>query len=361
MILLRNKEEFAVLTFAGLAGTALKELAAPSERSYSISRLRNYDFIRCTLDPKDAARLPYMRTTEDVFWIIGSRPLSSRQDLAGLSTLVSHANILKGLERKNRLFRPKRPRLPSFNCFVKQDHDRVIRRKDIAERVNRAVASVFPNWLHSDPATVELWAFYIAEQLHLGLRLSDERMKYRAQKPVLRPGTLRPTIAAALMRSVNPQQGELILDPMCGTGTILSEGLDLGTGAIFAGGDSDGIAVEMAARRLAKQGVSIRQWDATNLPSELRLADCIVCNLPFGKQYSTREQNRSLYPALIGHWIRRLKTTGRLVLLTADSNTLERVLRQNRLNWRTEWKARVLGLWATAYKVVLSSNEIADR
>ncbi len=348
----RDRDEFALLTFAGLGGVALQELVVCSSRQSNVERLPNYDFVRCVLESTDVAKLPALRTVEDVFWLMGApQRVSTRRDLSKLDTLVSSSVILKGLELRNRLFRPKKPGRPSFNCFVKQDRDRRVRRKDIARRVNAAIWAAFPKWTHSDPATIELWAFYIDERLHLGFRLSDERMRYRAQVPVLREGALRPTIAAALIRTATPRRDEFVLDPMCGTGTILSEGVVQEMGASFAGGDNDKEAVELTTRRLRGHGVCVQRWNATNLPLGASSIDCIVCNLPFGRQYSTRANNRGLYPALIQNWTSRLKPDGRMVLLTADSRALESALRQHGLPWRAEWRVKVLGLWATTYKV----------
>ena len=319
--------EFALLTFAGLAEVSLQEVAERKDITYQVDRLPNYDLVRCTFVPEDIFRLEKLRTVEDVFWLIANpQRVTVKKDLGKLDKLVCRRSLLKGLELKNRLFRPKKPKQPTFNAN-------------------------FPKWKNSDPAAIEIWGFYIDQKLHLGFRLSDNRMRYRAQKPVSRQAALRPTIAAALMRAASPRYGERVLDPMCGTGTILSEGIALNTGAVFIGGDSDRQAIKLAKESLSRTNVSLQQWDATRLPVNSSTIDCIVCNLPFGQQFSAQKDNQDLYPMLIDNWMIQLKAKGRMVLLTADSTNLENSFQRQNLRWQVAWKVKVLGVWANAYQI----------
>ena len=348
----RDDKSFALLAFAGLGDIAVEELGAGRSGGMAVGRLPNYDFLPCTLAPSEVARLPTLRTVEDVFWLMG-RPqrVSARRDLSKLSSVVTRSAILYGLELRNQLFHPKKPKTPTFNCFVKQDRDRAVYRKDIAGRINAGIAAAFGKWKNTDPASIELWAFYIDEFLHLGFRLSDEKMKYRGTKPIRREGALRPTVAAAMIHVAAPRKGESVLDPMCGTGTILAEGIAQGTGAFFTGGDIDTEAVELTMQRLNGREAKVQEWDATKLPLDASSADCIVCNLPFGKQYSTETENRTLYPALVRSWTEKLKPGGRMILLTSDGTTLERALKQQGLSWSVASKVKVLGVWAKIYRI----------
>jgi tRNA G10 N-methylase Trm11 len=154
----------------------------------------------------------------------------------------------------------------------------------------------------------------------------------------------------------NPQAGSLNVDPMCGTGTILEEVFLRQRRARCAGGDSSEDAVRLARERLATYDIPIQRWDARSLPLEDREVDCIICNLPFGKRYSTPHQNPTLYRALLSHWRAKLRPAGRMILLTADSSTLESCLRALSLPWRRECRAKVLGAWAAIYSVKNASG-----
>lgn len=348
----RTAVGFGVLTFAGLAEIAQGELAPYDPSEVAVFRLRNYDLIVGKVSEASVGRLAGLRTVEDVFYMMG-RPVTVavRQDLGKLDRIASRAEVLNGVRLKNAFHGPRRHKSPTFNCFVKQDRDREVRRKEIAERVTALVGSCLPRWRRADPAEIELWGFYVKGVVHLGLRLSDEGMKYRGKAPQQRRGALRPTIAAALALLADPKPGSLVVDPMCGTGTILEEAFCRERDARYAGGDAAQDAVELAEARLTAYGIPIRRWEGKELPLDDAQIDCIVCNLPFGRRYSTGSQNPALYRALLSNWQGKLKAGGRMVLLTADSAALEGGLSGLGMKWRRECKAKVLGVWATIYVV----------
>jgi tRNA G10 N-methylase Trm11 len=278
-------------------------------------------------------------------------PVKEQRDLDGLDAILTKTGILKAITHKQALRGHGRRRAPTFTCFVKQDRDRQVRRKSIARSVTARVASRFPKWRLADPAEIEFWGFYVGHVPHLGLRLSDESMRYHGRTPQRRKGALRPTIAGAMAVLADPKLGSFVVDPMCGTGTVLEEVFLRERRARYAGGDSSEEAVRLARERLAPYGIAIQQWEARRLPLEEREIDCIVSNLPFGKEYSTADENRGLYRALVSHWQGKLKPGGRMILLTADSSALESCLRGSPLSWRGECRVKVLGTWATIYSV----------
>ena len=343
---------FGALTFAGIADVTRRELTPCRPSELSVLRLRNHDLIVGKVDERDLTRLPGLRTAEDIFVMMGRpAPVASQRDLARLDSVLTRAEILNGVRLKNALHGPRRHRSPSFACFVKQDRDRDVRRRSIAARVAARVGSCFPRWRSADPAEIEFWGFYVDRVLHLGLRLSDEAMRYRGKSPQHRSGALRPTIAAAMALLADPEDGELVVDPMCGTGTILEEAFYRRKSARYAGGDSAQDAVRLARQRLAAYGIPIQRWDARRLPLGEATIDCIACNLPFGREYSTPDENPALYRSLVSHWRRKLKPRGRMILLTADSSALEQCLTSAGLPWHKECRAKVLGAWATIYSV----------
>lgn len=347
----RPETEYGVLVFAGLAGIAKKELGTRGFEKARTFSLRNYDLVLFRAADSRAAHLAGLRLGEDCFYLMGDPVRVERQgDVERLRGVVTREGMLRGLEVKNRLFQPRKPKQTTYNCFVKQDQDREVHRKYIADRVCSLIGSHFSRWKRADPATVEIWGFYLDMNLHLGLRLSDHRMRYREGDPVLRGGALRPTIAAALACVAAPQPGELVIDPMCGTGTILIETLARNGQATYLGGDIDGEAVAIGTRRSAGKGVQLQEWDARELPLVDRSVDCILCNLPFGKQYSSAEANAALYPALMKSWLTKLKPGGRMVLLTSDSQNLERSLSACGLIWWVAGEVKVLGEWARIYR-----------
>jgi len=347
-----SEPQFGVLVFAGLARIAQKELSACEPRDVQCLRLRNYDLLLFRAALSDLDDFPRLRLPEDCFCMMGEPvAIERKSDAARLRGVLAQEAILQALELKNQLFRPKKPKATTYNCFIKQDQDRNVHRQFIADHVCALVAGHFSRWKRADPASVEFWGFYLDLKLHLGLRLSDSRMRYRGREPALREGALRPTVAAALACVADPQPGEMVVDPMCGTGTLLQEALFRNDAATYAGGDIDAEAVQTCKARLSGANAEIRQWDATDLPFPDQNIDCILCNLPFGKQFSTTGDNEILYPRLISAWAGKMKPGGRMVLLTSDCQNLENSLTRCGLSFRMACEVKILGEWARIYKV----------
>jgi len=85
-------------------------------------------------------------------------------------------------------------------------------------------------------------------ELVLTLRLSDERLRHRDYKVAHMPGSLRPSVAAALGWLSEPAPDDIVLDPMCGAGTVLIERAYLGRYQQLIGGDSNPAMLEAAPR-----------------------------------------------------------------------------------------------------------------
>ena len=120
------------------------------------------------------------------------------------------------------------------------------------------------------------------------------------------------------------------------------------------GGDIDEKAVTLAQKRLSQHYLHLQNWDARQLPVEPNSVDCIICNLPFGKRFSSTQENKKLYNQLITNWVTKLKKKGRMVLLTADTKSLEYALNQKQLRWEYRCKVKVLGTWASIYLIELT-------
>lgn len=339
----RAKDRFALLAFAGLGETAVRELGL-NEGARVVTRLRNYDLVTFVPDDEQKARLARLRTVEDVFLLMGKPAQVQRNaDLSRLTGPLNRTSVLRGLDIKNRLFSPGKPRHVTFNCFVKQDQDRNVRRHDIERAVMGKIAATFPRWKIADPASVEFWAFALDRGVCLGLRLSDRSLRYHGQKPAERKGALRPTIAAALVTHASIASGDTVIDPMCGTGTILREIRARHPDVTLLGGDVDRAAL------LQNSAASVATWDARQLPLRDGSIDGILCNLPFGRQYSDPGGLRGLYRDCLVEWQRILAPGGRMTLMTAESGLLQGLLHKAGCDVQARCKVKILGTWATIH------------
>ena len=156
----------------------------------------------------------------------------------------------------------------------------------------------------SDDAT-ELWVVQVGGQLHTGLRV--KALSRRTTDGRDRPGALRPVLAAALVALAGDAHS--LLDPCCGTGTIVAEARAAGIAAV--GGDLD--PATPAGMRL----------DARRLPFAARSFGAVVTNLPFGTTYTTQ--------GLPAAWYRRTLTEAvrvapRAVVLMAPTRPFRQAL-----------------------------------
>lgn len=284
--------------------------------------------LRTTATPRDMLAL---RTVEDLFAPAG--------EVTGIVPARSGLRVLRAaLEREGRLdegvaraceVRPGRGK-PTYRVVARVSGKHAFRRVDMQRVVESVLAARLPGWrLVEDDARIELWAQLVGDRFLLGARLSDATMRHRTYLRASRPAALKPTVAAAMVALSEPRPEDVVLDPMCGSATILIERAHAGRYALLLGGDIDPAAVAAARENVGPRyrPIELSQWDARRLPLDGASVDVVLCNLPFGRQIGTPEGNRALYPALLDEWVRVMRPHGRMVLLSGDRALLASVLR----------------------------------
>lgn len=130
-------------------------------------------------------------------------------------------------------------------------------------------------------------------------------------------------VARAMVLSSKPKPHDIVVDPTCGSGTLLLDRATFGSYQSLKGGDADPLAVQVAQQNVARfSDINVQQWNATSLPLAKQSATVMLANLPFGRRVGNHEANVSLYPALIKEIVRILQHGGRAVLLTQEVNLL---------------------------------------
>jgi 23S rRNA G2445 N2-methylase RlmL len=228
-------------------------------------------------------------------------------------------------------------------------------RRDAREALAQGLTGVVPaSWVPvEENAAIEFWLTIQGSTAVCGLRLSDRTMRHRTYKLEHRPASLRPSIAAAMIRLAEIAPQHIVLDPMCGAGTLLAEHLAIGRhrpadGTEVWGGDIDSGAVRAAAVNLRRLGPALlARWDATRLPLGSAAVDRIVSNPPFGKQLSSPEEVVPLYQSMIREYDRVLRPNGQTVLIVSAAVALRSATRI--VGWKPmrQLSVRVLGQPAT--------------
>jgi 23S rRNA G2445 N2-methylase RlmL len=291
-----------------------------------------------------------LRTVEDVFLLAwGSDALTFRAtDLKKIEQWTAKSADWTQLLNLHHRVRPKPSAKPTVHFVAQMTGPHGYRRIDARTAMLRGLAGKLPaSWREVDEgATVEIWLTINARQAVCGLRLSDASMRHRTYKTEHRPASLRPTVAAAMVRLAGASAGQTVLDPMCGGGTLLAEQMALThrrrAGEVkVMGGDRDAEALRAAGANLRRAGPGWRlaRWDARRLPLADHSVDRIVCNPPFGVQLGEPWSIGPLYRELASECDRVLTPGGRAVLLVGDATLWHPAA--TAVGWRSSRRVRV--------------------
>jgi tRNA (guanine6-N2)-methyltransferase len=240
-----------------------------------------------------------------------------------------------------------------FKVVARLSGEHEFRRVDFKHAVETGILEQGDHtWrLDEDNAEVEFWATMLRDEFIFTVRLNDDVMRFRDYKISHRPGSLRPSVAAALAMLSNPAPDDVFLDPLCGTGTVLIERAHFGRYAMLLGGDTDRDTLEAARENIGPRykPIELKQWDATALPLDDSSVDKIVSNLPWGMKHGSHGENRRLYPRLIGEFRRVLKPGGTMVLLSAEMRLMSELWTHAHLRPSRILHVTVLGAPAAIY------------
>jgi 23S rRNA G2445 N2-methylase RlmL len=297
-----------------------------------------------------------LRTVEDVFLFAwGTDQLSYRADaLEQIRRWTEREADWGRLLRLHHAVRPKPKGKPTYRLVTQMTGEHGFRRVDAREALARGLAGKFPpSWRPAEEnAAVEFWLTIQGTTAVCGLRLSDRSMRHRTYKAEHLPASLRPTLAAAMVRLAELKPDHVLLDPMCGAGTILAEAVwwrgarsvpGQPSGSTW-GGDLDAVALRAAAANLRRLGrVFLARWDARRLPLPSQSVDRVISNPPFGKQLGQPEEIGPLYARMLQEYDRVLRQRGRAVLLVSDAAALAEAARA--VGWKRvqQLRVRVLG------------------
>lgn len=307
---------FFALTTCGLEAISAREIACVPGVTVTETGYRRVAGV-CVgpLNP-----LLALRTVDDVFlhlatWAEIGRP---RGELERLRTLSAQLDLMPAL-RRCAAVRPI-PCSPAFSLSVsfvgKRNYTTAEIKAILAERVSSR-----HGWTYQPDdraADIHLRLFIEHEQAYLGMRLAQQPLHERLYRQAQRVGALKPSVAAALVMAAGVRTGMRVLDPCCGSGTLLIEAALQSTGALVCGGDSDPAAVQAAQVNCQAAGVSatIQRWQAQALPLASASIDRVICNLPWGRQVQVDGSLTALYRAIFAEMRRVLAPAGRIALLT---------------------------------------------
>jgi 23S rRNA G2445 N2-methylase RlmL len=268
------------------------------------------DLVLIEATEKAREALYRLRTVEDVFVEVGKTSRAAGDEARWIAERIWRPTRV---QRALNVWQQARGAAGplSFRVIARVLQERSFVRTELRRRLAEAIAATRPGWRIGDPAQLEAWiSEYRSGQLIAGLRLTDFRMRQHGGRRTERHGALRPAVAAAMVDLAGPPSG-LLLDPCCGSGTILSEARSAGWSV--EGFDIDADAVRSAQRNVP--GAPVAVGDARSLDLAADSVAACVANLPFGGQHAVAGSSEEWLRAVLAEMARVTRPGGQVVLL----------------------------------------------
>ncbi|SHE51277.1 23S rRNA G2445 N2-methylase RlmL [Seinonella peptonophila] len=249
-----------------------------------------------------------LRTANDLFQVIDQTEIGShKKHLLDVEKWVSNLDFS--------LFRGEK----TFRVNASRKGKQTYSRFDLADAAMKGIQKKNPRWKIGAPENhqIEFRLDLENELATFSLRLTKADFRFRTKKRDFMPAALLPTVAHAMVWLSQPQSTDLVVDPCCGSGTLLAERLDYPVRQMF-GGDISTKSIQVARRNLGNRKVKLSVWDIRKLPLVEGSIDTIISNLPFGKQIETREKMEEFLRKAMIEMSRVLKAGGKAILLTTN-------------------------------------------
>lgn len=345
------------MTVPGLEDIAAGELrAAGATITSMLTRIDKRDGM-VLFRVADIATVLRCGTIEDLFQVVLDAPTGGgRNAPRRLARALDRATFDRALAQHHALRPGKRGR--SFRVVARVSGEQPFRRDEVEAAFTSALDGMLGRWVpaNENPA-LELWVHVIGDRTVAGVRLSDDTLAGRAYKRAHLPASLKPTVARALAIIAGVGPSDVILDPMCGAGTILREAAEQATagskrwrGGMVFGGDVEANAVAVARRNAGKLS-RLAVWDARRLPLRNGMADVVITNPPYGRQHEAWGDVGALYKQVAREIGRILAPDGRAVILTGEAAALLEALPRI-LKVRAKRRLLLRGLPVTAFVIV---------
>lgn len=327
----------------GLAMLVSKELnTLPGVHATDSGNDGRSDLILFDVDRGCRDSVQGLRTAEDIFVEVGRTMRSSGDKPHWIAGRIWRPErVQRALSVWAEMVRPLSSSM-TFRAVVRVLQERAFLRTDLRRKLEQAIGDEKPKWKVGDPAQIEVWTSeYRPGRFVAGLRLSDAGMRQHHGREVERTGALRPTVAAAMVGLAGDPSGTL-LDPCCGSGTILREAQ--AAGWTVEGSDNDLDAVAIARQNVPDS--SVRHSDARHLDIADGSVGACVSNLPFGQQYEVQGNMQDWLNSVLTELARVTRPGGNVVLLAPQ---IPSAALPSALRLRDRHPIRLLGVKTTIW------------
>jgi tRNA (guanine6-N2)-methyltransferase len=305
----RGLEQFGADELARLPGLRVQQVA--------------YRRIRASYEGDPAALLD-LKTVDDIFLELAAWQglVPQRLALAHIQQLAAALPLKTALETIADflpVLRIKNQSKISFSVTANFVGKRNYSSDEIKAAVAAGVTSGLPwRYLDENESQLNLRVFIEHDLAYVGLRLSGSPLHARSYKQAHISGSLKPSVAAAMLSLLDLQPGRRVLDPFCGAGTLPIEAALLGASALAGDRSPEALQAARANAAAARVPLGLCCWDGRSLPLPAGGLDCLAANLPWGRQVEVDAGLPDFYRAVCAEIERVLPAgTGQAVLLTS--------------------------------------------
>ena len=244
---------------------------------------------------------------------------------------------------------------PSFRVTCNRTGDHKFKSQECASILGAAVNESFGWTVSMKEYDIEVVLNIKEKHIYVCLTLTRESL-HKRNLVSFGATSLRATIAYNMLRMADVQNGDIVCDPMCGSGAIPIECAMNWPQTFGIACDNHSVAIERTQTNVNQNKclIDINQLDVTSLPFRTNSIDVFITDLPFGKRLGSKHDNKTLYPALLIQLTRCARvSSGRMILLTQDKRNMNYSLGNH--NIRRYWKifrtifVRIGGLDASIY------------
>ncbi|XP_053973565.1 tRNA (guanine(6)-N2)-methyltransferase THUMP3-like [Hylaeus volcanicus] len=247
-----------------------------------------------------------------------------------LSNILTTAVTFKGRKRGQDPSDAKDDEILRYRVTCERTGKHTFESGDVARTIGGELQDKYLWLVDLSTYYLEIVCKLINSELITHLRVTHES-KHRRNIMCFGPTTLRATVCYNLLRLAQPRPGDIIIDPMCGGGSIPIEAALVYPQAYIIAGDNHPKAVVRAKSNIdasaTKCKIDMMNWSVSQLPFKDSYVDIVVTDMPFGKRSGRMVDNRILYKQFLIELGRILKlSTGRSVLLTYDRRSCNMAL-----------------------------------
>ncbi len=206
---------------------------------------------------------------------------------------------------------------------------------DIQKAAGQALVDKYHKKVDLKGYEIEIIVDVIGKRCWIGVSLTRDSLHKRFERPFQHTAAIKPPLAYAMLRLADLRPGHVLLDPMCGGGTIPIEAAQIyGSLIRIFASDNNQRALEGAMKNAEAAGVrDIIQFsllDARHIDRAFQRVDRIVTNPPFGVRIGEWETLKPLYASFLEAASRVLLEEGILVIITLRATSFRDLVFKNR-------------------------------